>query len=227
MYDAADLARLQTDNWLSRQPEDFRRALFEIVTWRRIQMGFTINPAGADSGGIWGVASGQVDITSAWSTAESPIADIYLPGQWAGIGPIFGQPRGADGTTRVDSLIAYTPLPRLQAMLREHPEWWFCFGQLALESAFRYGGATGDLLIGNSRQRCIAVLLRLGNCRRSDPAAPPAIILSHSDLANAANLSRHTAGEVLRDLDAAGLIELSYRQIVICNPAALRAIVDG
>jgi [acyl-carrier-protein] S-malonyltransferase len=81
--------------------------------------------------------------------------------------------------------------------------------------------------IRDARQRCIAVLLRLADCRHRDPAAPPTIIINHADLAAAANMSRHPAGEVLRELDSLGLIALGYGRVTIIDAAQLRAIVDG
>lgn len=227
MHDAADIEALQSGDWLRSQPEVFRNALIEAAVWREIKAGTTINHGGDAVGGMWGVARGQVDMSSALSTADSPIADIHLPGRWGGTGPIFGKPRAADGTVRVASLIAFVPLPRLQVLLHQNPEWWQCLGQLAIEYAYRYGGATGDLLIRDSRLRCIAVLLRLADCRHHDPLRPPNIFLSQIDFAAAVNMARHTAGEVLRQLRAAGHIELGYCSVTIRDAAALRAMVDG
>lgn len=227
MADAADIARVLSGDWISRQPEAFRMALLDSVVWRPVEAGTTINHAADEAGGIWGLARGQIDIASALGEPGSPVGDVYLPGQWAGIGPIFGLPRGADGTARVASLVATVPLQRLQALLRGNPGWWECVGQLATYMSFRYGGATGDLLIRDARQRCIAVLLRLADCRHSDPATPPTIVLNHADLAAASNMSRHPAGEVLRELAALGLIELGYGRVTIIDAAKLRTIVDG
>lgn len=227
MANASDIARLLSGDWISRQAEAFRVALLDIVVWRHVDAGTTINHAADDAGGIWGLARGQIDVASALSEPGSPVGDVYLPGQWAGIGPIFGLPRGADGTARIASLVAMVPLHRLQMLLRDNPGWWECVGQLATQMSFRYGGATGDLLIRDSRQRCIAVLLRLADCRHRDPATPPTIILNHADLAAASNMSRHPAGEVLRELDALGLIELGYGKMTIIDAAKLRAMVDN
>jgi CRP-like cAMP-binding protein len=227
MHDATDMMRLQSGSWISQQPEEFRAALSDILIWREVDAGSTINHAGDVNGGMWGVARGQVDLCAALSVTDSPISDIHLPGRWGGTGPIFGRPRAANGTVRTDALIAFAPLSRLQALLRDHPEWWECIGQLAIEYAYRYGGALGDSMIRDARQRCITMLLRLADCRHMDPAAPPTIILSQGDLAAVANMSRLPVGMVLRELDELGFIDHGYRQITIRNAPALRAIVEG
>ena len=227
MVDPADISLLLGGEWISRQPEAFQQALLGALVWRRVTAGTTINHAADEVGGIWGVARGQIDIASAISSPGSPVGDCFLPGQWAGFAPIFGRPRAADGTARVESLVAMVPFDRLQALLRESPGWWECVGQLASHQCLRFGGAVGDLLIRDGRQRCIAALLRLGDCRWSDPAVPPTIILNHTDSAAAANMSRHPVGEVLRELDRLGFIDLGYARVTIRNATALRALVDG
>lgn len=227
MPNPIDISRLRDEGWLGRQPAAFQSALLDAVIWRPVEAGTSINLAGDESGGIWGIAGGQIDIISGLGPADSPIADIHLPGTWGGFAPVFGRRRVANGTARVPSLLAMVPLDRLKDMLVRNPLWWEYVGQLAMDYAVRYGGATGDFLIQNSRQRCIATLLRLANCRYSDPLAPATIILSHGDLAAATNMSRSPTGELLRELQTLGLIELGYRQITIRNAPTLRAIVDG
>ena len=227
MVDPADISLLLGGEWISRQPEAFQQALLGMVAWHRVEAGMTINHSGDQVGGIWGVARGQIDAASAISVPGSPVGDFYLPGQWAGIAPIFGQPRDGDGTAKVESLVAMVPFDRLQALLRGSSGWWECLGQLAAHHCLRYGGAASDLMIRDTRQRCIAVLLRLADCRWRDPAVPPTIILNHTDLAAAANMSRHPVGEVLRELDRLGFIDLGYAQVTIRNATALRALVDG
>ena len=226
MADPADIRRLH-DGWLGRQPAAFQSALIGAASWRHVDADATFNHAGDEIGGIWGIARGQVDGISALGAADSPILDIYIPGLWGGLAPVLGYTRVANCTARLPTLLALVSQPRLRALLREHPEWWECVAQLAMDFAIRYGSATGDLLIRSSRQRVIAVLLRLANCRHRDPATLPTIILSHGDLAAAANMSRHLAGETLRVLEDGRLIDLGYRQVTIRDAAALRRIVDG
>lgn len=225
MADLADIERLQC-GWLGRQPVAFQSALLDAVTWRQADVGATVNLAGEQNGGIWGIARGQVDIVSALGVADSPIADIHLPGTWGGMAPLLGRARASNGTVRVPTLLANVPMSRLKAILGAHPEWWECITQLTMDFALRYGGSTGDLLIRDSHQRLVAVLLRLADCRHRDRLTCTTIVLSQSDLAAAANMSRHLAGETLRDLQEKQLIGLGYREITIHDAAAMRAIVD-
>jgi CRP-like cAMP-binding protein len=195
--------------------------------WREVSANTTINRAGDDIGGVWGIAAGQIDLTSALGAEDSPIADIQMPGSWGGIGPLFGRQRGANATAPVPSLIFVVPQARLNRLLAEHPVWWRSMGELAADLAFRYAGGLGDMLIGNAQKRCIAILTRLADCRREDPilGLPVSIACSQERFASIANMSGSAVGEVLRELRRRKLIDLGYRTITIIDAGGLRRLI--
>lgn len=224
-----EAARLLTSTgWLSRQPPKFQEAILAIGNWRDVEPGTTINRAGDDSGGVWGIAAGQMNLTSALGVCTSPVGDIQLPVSWGGFGPIFRRPRGANGTARLQSLVLYVTQARLELLLRENPRWWQAMGELATDVAFRYAGGLGDALIRNTQERCAAILLRLADCRQRDRelGLPVTIACSQDEFAALANLSRQRAGIVLRDLAETNFIELGYRTITIASAEPLRAMID-
>ena len=224
-----DAARLLTDaGWLSRQPLEFQQRLVAAGEWREVEAGTTINRAGDDSGGVWGIAAGQMNMTSALGVSGSPVGDIQLPGSWGGVGPIFRRPRGADATARMQSLVLYVPQARLQRLLAENPAWWQAMGELATDLAFRYAGGLGDMMIRNTNERCAAVLLRLADCRRRDRelGLPVTIHCSQDEFAAIANLSRQRAGIILRDLVNRNYVELGYSTITVVAAGPLRRMID-
>jgi CRP/FNR family transcriptional regulator, cyclic AMP receptor protein len=89
-------------------------------------------------------------------------------------------------------------------------------------------GAADDLLIRDYKKRFIAVLLRVGGCRKTTPpeTAPAAIDVSQDDLAAMANMARTTVNAVLRKLESSGYLEASYRSVRILAPDALRAMLE-
>jgi DNA-binding GntR family transcriptional regulator len=72
------------------------------------------------------------------------------------------------------------------------------------------------------------VLLRLSGHRLRDTESPEQvdITLTQDDLAGAANLSRSSVRTMLQRLAARGLIEQTYRGIVVRAPAALRDFAE-
>lgn len=219
---------LRGTGWLGRQPAGFQDALLRAGIWRDVAPQTTINRGGDEDGGVWGIAAGQINLTSALGASSSPVADIQLPGSWGGFGPIFRRPRAADAVAAVPSLVLLVPQARLQRILAENPAWWQALGELAADFAFRYGGGLGDTLIPDTRQRCAALLLRLGDCRwrDNDLGVPVTINCSQDTFASMANLSRQGAGVVLRQLAGAGFIRLQYKSITIVEAAAMRKLVD-
>ena len=220
---------LRRFGWLSRQTVAIQQALFDAGDWRQVKPGTTINRGGDENGGIWGIASGQMNMTSVLGTSSSPVADIQLPASWGGFGPIFRRPRGADATARLLSLVLFVPQLRLEQVLNEHPAWWKAMGELAADTSFRYGGSLADTMIRDTRERCAAVLLRLGDCRRRDNelGLPVTVVCSQDEFAAMANLSRQRAGMALRQLADADTISLGYRAINILDAGAMRALLDA
>jgi CRP/FNR family transcriptional regulator, cyclic AMP receptor protein len=85
--------------------------------------------------------------------------------------------------------------------------------------------ALADSLIPDSRLRCVATLLRIGD-RRNNDTTPVTLPISQNDLSQLCNLSRQTSGDVLRGLEAEGLVTLGYRSITLNHPARLRAMAE-
>lgn len=221
-------ALLMERGWLSRQPEEFRQAILAIIVWKQVDAGDTIIIGGDVDGGLWGVADGYLDITSAISTADSPPAHIGQPGSWWGPMPVFGGKRNSNVTARTDALLALVPLGALQALLAANPGWWRSVGALAVELMEVAAVGLADLLIRDARLRCVAVLLRVAGCRMGPPpGAAITVPVSQDDFAAMTNLSRGSAGAVLRGLEAEGQIRLGYRSITIIAPPRLRQLLDS
>jgi CRP-like cAMP-binding protein len=122
--------------------------------------------------------------------------------------------------------VALAPRHGLVALLAENPLWWRCIALHVCEAMDTASQIATDMLIPDSRRRCIAALLRIAGCRNVG-TAPAKAAMTRDELAGMANLSRQTIGPILRDLAAAGLVEVGYRVIVLHDPAGLRAAVDG
>lgn len=224
-----DAIRLLTSHgWLGGTPPDFQAALLAGATWRTLRPGQLFNRAGDTAVGMWGVASGQINLSNGLGVSDTPIGDIWLPGHWGGFGPLFMGFRAANAAPAVPSLLALVPYSHLTALLAEHPAWWEHFGRLACAYAFRFGGLAGDLLVPDSRLRLIAVLLWLADCRHRDSSLglPLRLRISQTELGRSANLSRQLAYKTLHELEAMGAIGTGYRTITIRDAAAMRRLLE-
>lgn len=217
---------MRQHGWLSRCPVAFQDALLARASWTRVDGGTTLTHGGDRAGGMYGVARGTVEVTPAVGPADLPIINIARGPFWFGILPTaLDAPRAVAVTTRGRCDVAMVPQALLTSLLTAHPEWWQTMTAQALEHFNTAAQCAADLLIPDSRRRCIAVLLRAAGYRGGDAGVADAGI-AHNELAAMANMSRQTCGGILRALAADGVIDLGYRSILIRDAAALQAILD-
>lgn len=216
---------LCSHGWLATVPPAFREAIFAIGRLREISSGETFNIAGDTNVGIWGLVSGQVAIVSAMNNPDAPIALIGNPGHWGGLAPLFGQPRLANVTARVPSVILFVPYQALRQMLDATPVWWEHVGMLAYEHVMSYGQIIGDLMLQDTRARMASILLHQAGIRNTGDG-PVTLAFTQEELGRMANLSRQPAGQILREFEALDMIHLGYRQIIVLQPNALRGLIN-
>jgi CRP-like cAMP-binding protein len=216
--------------WLGATPVDFRTAILSLCGWQNLDAGATIQLGGEEFGELIGLASGIIENTTVLGVAGTPLMHLTHAVDWVGYGPIISpRPRPVATSARTSVWLARAPQASVVQLLAKRPEWWRHFLPLSLEYGDAAASIAADLLIRGSERRCAAILLRLGGCRFAGPddSRPIEIPVSQDELAGAANMSRNTAGTMLRKLAARGLIEPAYRSIIARVPAKLRAFVEA
>lgn len=222
-------AFLLEQSWLSGMPLDFRHAVVSACHFRWYDAGQTIAYAGMEESGIFALAFGSMAVTSTNGPRDAKLAYIMRPGFWTGMVPLFtGSPRTATHVARERTLIAHLEASSIKRMLDDQPGWWRHFGHLATIFSEAVVGFASDLLIQDSRRRCIAVLLHSANVRWGTvPSGPIAVQVSQDELGAIGGLSRKTVGRFLKELERQGLVEVGYREINLINPGHLRHIANG
>jgi CRP-like cAMP-binding protein len=214
---------LRPDEWLKMQPGDFRKRLATIGTRRLLPAGTPLYKV-EDWGGIYGVASGCLEVTVELASGQRALHFAY-PGYFIGNRPIkLGLSYAVSVAARLDSEVDVIPFSGMTQMVAEKPEWWKAFATLT-DYWFDVAicGWT-DLLLRNSEARCMAVLLRLGGYRPFTvlDKTQRFIPVTQQELGENTNLSRSRVSEILTDLETAGMIARSYGGITICQPAKLQ-----
>jgi CRP/FNR family cyclic AMP-dependent transcriptional regulator len=214
--------------WLSLTPGSFRQQVLGRCQLQELKAGDTIYSVGDPPGGMFGLVSGGLAISIAPGERGPFLAHFAQPGTWLGEAAAFTeQPRQVGLAATRDTEVLHLPLHSIREIVATDPGAWRYFGLAAIVHNSVAIGAADDLLIRDHVKRCIAVLLRLGGCRlRTLPdSLPVEIDVSQDDIATLTNLSRTTAGAVLRRLQASGYLEVSYRRIHILAPEELRAML--
>ncbi len=217
------------EGWLSFTPEPFRRIVLDRCKLQQFKAGAAIYSVGDPPGGMYGLVAGSFALSIAPGERGPYVAHFARPGAWFGEAAAFTeQPRRISLAVTRDSEVLHLPLPAIREIVADDPGAWRFFGLAAIVHNDTAIGAADDLLIRDHFRRSVAVLLRLGGCRYVTPpgSAPIEVDVSQEDFAAMTNLARTTAGAVLRTLEAAGHLKVSYRRIRVLAPDALRAMLD-
>ncbi len=216
--------------WLSYTPPPFRQAVLDRCKLQKFAAGATIYSVGDPPGGMYGLVAGSFALSIAPGERGPYVAHFGRAGTWFGEGAAFTeQPRRIGLAVTRDSEVLHLPLPAIREIVAADPGAWRFFGLAAIAHNDVAIGVGDDLLIRDHVKRSVAVLLRLGGCRYRTPedGRPIEVDVSQEDFAAMTNLARTTAGTTLRDLEAAGHIEVSYRRVRILAPDALRTMLGG
>jgi len=214
--------------WLSVTPASFRAQVLERSLLQEYRAGEKIYALGDSAGGAYGLVSGVLGISIAPGERGPLFAHIAPPGTWIGFAAFFTeQPRQVGLEAKRDTRLLHLPLHAMREMVAADPGAWRFFGLAVVINSAIAIGAADDLLIRDPVNRCVAVLLRLAGCReRTLPgSAPIDIDVSQDEVAALANLSRTTAGAILRRFHTSQYLEVSYRRIRLLTPDALRAML--
>lgn len=215
-----------TSGWLRDVSEPFRDRLLSLGRWHTVPRGTVIFGQGADEQDLFGIASGSIRMHIAMNEHEHRVAHICGPGFWVGEHEfITGTPRIIEMEAPEDTTLMRFRRSDFAQLLKDVPDAWRWIALLAAQHLAVAIGAADDLMLPLAEKRMAAVLLRLCARRLAHPASPAVdrILMSQSELASAANLSRASAGRILRDFAKAGAIATNYGSIDILDPEALAA----
>lgn len=217
---------LGTIGWLRDAVPEFRAAMLALAMPRCFNDGQVIWQAGERGRGMIGIRKGSAGMLHALARPSAPMVHLCGPGFWLGTGPLLNNvelqatlvARGAVSAV----LVPHQPLLNL---LADRGCYWREIGRLTFDQSLIAATIGNDLMIANSRQRLAATLLRLADCRfKGEPSG--SLVITQSEIAAMANLSRHSASPILAEFADAGIIAAGYRSVVIRDVARLRALTE-
>jgi CRP-like cAMP-binding protein len=214
--EAIRLARAR--GWLATTPPEFQDRVAARADLIRLSAGQSLYATGDDSGGLYGLVSGRLDIHLTTLGNLETLAFIGQPGIWVGdIAAVMGH-------KRVMSIIAHSPceilrLPRAEMLriLEEVPSAWLHIAEMLAQNFARAIEMIEYLRCPDSTRRVAALLLSLNGNRPPEP-----LRISQIEIAELTHMSRTTVQAALTELADAGLIQRGYASIEIADPAALR-----
>ena len=188
--------------------------------WRDYDDGQFIYHAGDDSDGIYGLASGGINL------CFPLIADEAVMFYRAEIGFWIGDSAELAAHKRSISLIAsgptrllHLPSHEIKTLLTMLPQHWRSFYELSARNAH-----TAMVILSES----LALTVRARICRRllALAAQDPNVRITQDDLAKLVGVTRATLRRCITDLAAEGALETGYRELRVANATVLARYRD-
>lgn len=205
------------DGWFSQLPAVYQQQLCREARIKSLQPGQFLFHRGDSFCGIYGVYSGQLQISGLQQNGQEALLAFMLPGDWFGEIAFFDQlARTHDARACQPTLLWQLSKPALQQLVQQDPQWWLWLGQL-LTSKLRQTFTELEQRVVLSAAERLAQRLLLWSRQQSR------LTLSQEQLAQSLNLSRQTTNQLLQALAQQGLIRLHYGAVEILNRQQLAA----
>lgn len=221
---------LNDHGWLALASPDFRQAVLERLTIRKLAAGEAIYRAGDLDGGLWAIVDGAVQFEIPGPQLAPSLAHVAIPGFWFGEASLISKAaRQTNAYAARSSIFATISLADCRAILDEDPSRWQWIALLADMNRDLAMGLAADLLLQKPQQRVITALLRLSGWRTGPHLMPNPgpVHLSQQQLGQVSNLSRTVVSGILRDLERRGMIAIGYRALEVLDGNGLKAMLGS
>lgn len=215
----ADTRAVCDRGWLSHHPPAFRDEVLRRSVARTYAAGEAFYHLGDPVGGIYGLVSGLMTVTSAPGMALPRMIHVGAPGTWTGEGPFLsGAPRRLTLRAAGESRVLHLPLEAMEAMAERDPSAARRFGLIPLINIDTLLRVIHDLLLKDPQRRIGAVLLRAA-------AGGTPLPVTQSEIGEMSCTTRKQVNFALRRFETEGWVERGYRSVTLRNAAAMRAFV--
>jgi CRP/FNR family transcriptional regulator, cyclic AMP receptor protein len=214
--------------WLSEHPAPFLSLLVNDAVVLEARPGTFVYRRDDQSNGLYGIVSGAIGIEGGHRRQSPLLGHIMRSGEWFGIKALLhGGPRELTYRAIEPTRLVFIARTRLVPLMQKDPTIAIRVGQLA-EIGNRLGAwIARDLLTPDASRRLAAVLYRVLGAGEVEPDDPSGFWLTHQQLGEMANLSRHHVGRKLTSFEAAGWIACGYNRVRLRDAEALAAFAYG
>jgi len=220
---------LRQGTWFSELPVPLQEAIVRGSVVRSFDKGQVLSLEDSPPKGLFVVLEGRVRVVRTLPGGEEALYHIGEPGFWFGELALVAMRKTvvsiiADTTTRAMVL----PKPQFEHIVAAEPRY---IRHFALLLADRYATLLHILALAHGlapMDRLRARLAETVDLKHRDRTAadPHSLNISQSELATMIGVSRQKLNALLKELEAAGLVELGFRRIRVPDLARLRGVTD-
>lgn len=211
---------IRSQGMFDKFPESVKTQLIGSATVKKFTNGQIVQHTGDAADGFWVIMKGQIKLGRYDDSGEMRVLVILGPkdsfGELACIG---GFPRVLDGEVVGKAELLWISGSRLTKVLKASPE-------LSIEImrmlAVQLQEALDHIVVHRKMPAAIR-LTRMLIILCDGRSAPVTIAMRQQEMAELVGVSRMSIAKTLADLERKGLLLRGYGEIVIANPAAIKA----
>lgn len=214
---------LHEGTWFRGLPDSLRGAILDRSVLREYPKGTQIAAEGSHSDGLFAILEGKV----AWTRSTGPGDEMLLyvagPGAWFGhLALVRDTPFQFNVIAHAAARVLVLPRAQYQLLIEEDPEHFRRIADVALERMELLIRIYAESRMLPAEDLIPARLATLAELRRAETRQTDGAIrlaFSQEEVAAILGVSRQTLNGVLKRLEAAGLIEVGFRELVIPDRA--------
>jgi CRP-like cAMP-binding protein len=213
---------LQGGHWFSALPAALQDALLAAARVQRLDAGQRLFRRGDPPSGLYAVVEGAMRIGAVSEQGKEALLTLVEPPYWFGEISLFdGQPRTHDAFAEGACTLLLVPQAALLALLERQPQYWRDFALLMSHKLRLAFVALEQMSLLPAAPRLARRLLLIAeNYGEGEPRR--VIHLAQEQLALMLAISRQTTNQILKELQAQGIVRLSYGEIETLDFARLR-----
>jgi CRP/FNR family cyclic AMP-dependent transcriptional regulator len=223
-HDRAPLVRLQQGHWFAGLPGELQGALLGMAQVLQLEPGQRLFRRGDKPGGLYAVVEGAMRIGAVSESGKEALLTLVEPPYWFGEISLFdGLPRTHDAFAESASSLLLLPQGELLALLEAQPRYWRDFALLMSQKLRLAFIALEEMSLLPAAPRLARRLLLIAeNYGEGEPRR--VLHLAQEQLALMLAVSRQTTNQILKELEAQGIVRLSYGEIEVLDLERLRRV---
>ena len=206
-------------------PPEFQRdvaARCDVLRYRKAER---VYDAGDDTGGLFGVVEGRLEIHMPAKDGRPTLSYVTGPGFWTGdLAALTGRQRRISILAGSDCTLLRLTRAAMTSITDSQPGAWRSFAVL---SAINLAVALDVIEAMRCTDPVDRVAATLFNLAFSNPGGTLPIEISQAELGALTRLSRSAVNRAIGNLEARGLVRVAYSRIEIVDAKKFAAFVRG
>jgi CRP-like cAMP-binding protein len=218
--------RLLAGRWFAALPPPLQQALLDGAIARTLSPGEVLFARGDPPTGLFAIVEGELRVSTFSDEGKEALLVLLQPPTWFGeVSVLDGQPRTHDAAAEGQAVVLQVPQAVLDALFEREPRYWRFLGLLVASKLRLAFVAMEDLaLLPLPMRLARRLVLMADSYGELRGATRRRLEVSQDQLASMLSTSRQTVNQLMKDLEARGLVQLQRGAVEIVDLDGLRLL---